>query len=114
MGFVASAARTTSGTSASFGVSPAAQALNVAVNVTAVSGTPSMTLSVQWSNDGVTWFDGDPADSFTAITAAPKALVKQFATKASIVRLSWAITGGTPSVTFSADYSWVHRPSRAT
>lgn len=40
--------------------------LAVRVNVSAVSGT---TPKVQWSVDGQTCYDGDPADSMTVITA---------------------------------------------
>ena len=74
----------------------------VMLDVTAVSGTtPSMTVSVQWSNDGSTWFSADPADSFTAITAATK-VTKSFVIKGLYARLSYAITGTTPSFTFAA------------
>ena len=76
--------------------------LAVMLDVTAVSGTtPSMTVSVQWSNDGSTWFTADPADAFTAITAATK-VTKSFTIKGLYARLNYAITGTTPSFTFSA------------
>jgi len=103
---VPSAARTTTGNGSGFGVpqggfeTPATQ-LAVFVDVTATSGTPSMTLSVEWSHDGTTWFVADPADAFTAITATGKK-VKVFTQKGPFARLAWAITGGTPSLTFSA------------
>lgn len=76
--------------------------LNVTANVTAVSGTtPSMTLSMQWSDDsGTTWFNADPADAFTAITATGQ-VVKQFTIKAPAFRVKWTITGTTPSFTFA-------------
>lgn len=76
--------------------------LNILAAVTAVSGTsPSMTLSVQWSNDaGTTWFDADPADAFTAITATGNK-VKQVTVKAPAFRVLYTITGTTPSFTFS-------------
>lgn len=75
----------------------------VHVSVTAVSGTsPNYTFSVQWSNDGATWYDADPAESFTAITAA-KNLAKAFDPKGRVMRLAWAVTGTTPSATFSAN-----------
>lgn len=95
----ASSARTTSGTSSSLGV--AGQTLALQVVVTAASGTtPSMALSVQWSNDGSTWSAADPIDSMTALTAVGSA-VKAFSAKAAYARVSWAITGTTPSFTFS-------------
>jgi hypothetical protein len=76
--------------------------VNVLINVTAVSGTsPSMTVNVEWSHDGLTWFKGDPADAFTAITATG-AVCKQFATKGLYARLNCTISGTTPSFTFAA------------
>lgn len=73
------------------------------VNVTAVSGTtPSMACTVQWSNDGTTWFDGDPVDAMTAITTTG-AKAKDFVTRGQFARLAWAITGTTPSFTFTVD-----------
>ena len=95
----ASAARTTSGNSNSIGV--AGQTLALQVVVTAASGTsPSLALSVQWSNNGSTWSAADPVDSMTALTAVGSA-VKAFSAKAAYARVSWAITGTTPSFTFS-------------
>jgi hypothetical protein len=107
VGFLASSARTASGNQGStFLPVRRADVLNVLVNVTAVSGTtPSLTLSLQWSNDGTTWADADAADAFTAITAAG-VKAKQFPVKAQYARLAWAITGTTPSFTFSADLGW--------
>lgn len=76
--------------------------LSVLLDVTAVSGTsPSMTVNVEWSHDGVTWFAADPVDAFTAITAAGKK-VKQFAVKGLYGRLNCTISGTTPSFTFAA------------
>lgn len=107
LGFVPSLARTTNGNSGSFKPPGNAGALNVAINVTAASGTtPSMTVTTQWSNDGLIWFDADPVDAFTALTAV-KGVVKQFPVKGAYARLVWAITGTTPSFTFSADFGVV-------
>lgn len=100
---VTSAARTTSGQSAAVAVPLGRTAVGVQVNVTAVSGTsPSLALTVEWSTDGTTWFKGDPADSFTAITAAATP-AKSVTAKGDYMRLVWAITGTTPSFTFAAD-----------
>jgi hypothetical protein len=99
--FAASAARTTSGNSGAQ-VSEKGLSLHLLAAVTAVSGTtPSMTLSVEWSHDGTTFAASDPADVFTAVTAATN-VVKAFANKAPFFRLVWTITGTTPSFTFSA------------
>lgn len=99
---VASAARTVTGNSAALAVAPALGQLVLGVNVTAASGTtPSMTLSVEWSHDGgATWSQADPADTFTAITAAA-VKVKSFAVKSDVYRIVWTITGTTPSFTFA-------------
>lgn len=81
--------------------------LSLMVNTTAATGTtPSMTLTVQWSMDaGTSWADADgTADTFAAITATG-AKIKQFQMKAPFYRISWAITGTTPSFTFSI-YEW--------
>lgn len=59
-------------------------------------------LTLEWSSDGgTTWAQADPADSMTALTSTG-AKVKSFTQKAAMYRLSWTITGTTPSVTFSA------------
>jgi hypothetical protein len=110
-GFVPSAARTTSGNSgtASVQVPANVDTVSVLANVTAASGTtPSLVLSVQWSNDGTTWATADPPDTFTAITAAG-VVVKAFPVRAAVIRLAWTITGTTPSFTFSADARWADR-----
>jgi hypothetical protein len=105
-GFVASAARTTNGSSAVVAVPANVDNLAFLVNCTASSGTtPNLAIAVQWSNDGTTWAAGDPADGFTALTTTG-VVVKAFAVKASQARLSWTITGTTPSFTFSADVRW--------
>lgn len=69
------------------------------VDVTAVSGTtPSMTITVQTSWDGVNWWTHT---ALTAITATGKVRqTLQFL--GTYLRLDYAITGTTPSFTFSA------------
>lgn len=103
---VASAARTTTGTSAALVASgpsgpTTARRLSLLADVTAVSGTtPSLTLSVEWSHDGTAFAAADPADTFTAITAAGRA-VKKFDVKGPHYRVVWTISGTTPSFTFA-------------
>lgn len=77
--------------------------LAVMIDATTVTGTsPSMTVSVQWTNDGgTTWFTADPADTFTALTAAGK-VTKLFTIKGLGARLNYDITGTSPSFTFAA------------
>jgi|SRR5215469_10723831 hypothetical protein len=93
-----SAARTTSG--ASDGTSAAAEfrEANVLLDITAVSGTsPSMTVTVESSPDGTSWF---AHTAFPAKTAAGKDILK-LGNLGSALRVSYAITGTTPSFTFS-------------
>jgi hypothetical protein len=103
---VASAARTANGTSAAYGLGPSfplGQSIALEIEVTAVSGTsPSMALSVLWSEDGVNFGLNDgSADTFAAITAVGN-VVKTVPARAPYMQLSWVLTGTTPSFTFSA------------
>lgn len=100
----ASAARTATGSSGALPVmdmDPSGlSTLAIGLNVTAVSGTsPSLTLSVEWSFDGVNFLKGDPVDAFTAVTAVGGA-AKSFTPKGMAYRVTWTITGTTPSFTF--------------
>lgn len=98
----ASAAATTSGSSAAVRCAGVEQ-VSLLVDVTAVTGTtPNMTLAVEWSDDGTTWFVPDVAETFTAITAAAKR-AREVDVKAPFMRLVWTITGTTPSFTFAVD-----------
>lgn len=96
----ASSASTATHQSTAFGVGD--EDVVVLLDVTAVSGTsPSMTVNVEWSVDGSTWYVGDTADNFTAITAAKKTS-KIFVAKGLYARLNCTVTGTTPSFTYSA------------
>lgn len=96
----ASAAATATGQTGAFDVGHQ-DFISVMADVTAVSGTtPSMTLTVEWSPDGSTWYQGDTADTFTALTAAGKK-VKTFQVKGVLARVVYTISGTTPSFTFS-------------
>jgi hypothetical protein len=101
------AALTASGSSTPVAV-PLGSTVAISVNVTAVSGTtPSATFEVQWSHDGVNWASADgTADSFAAITAA-KNVAKSFTVKGTLLRLSWTVSGTTPSFTTTAFVSGV-------
>lgn len=95
----ASAARTATGQSSAVDLDN--DTVEILFDCTAVSGTsPSLTLSVEWSDDGTTWFQADPADQFTAITAVGKK-AKSFTVKAPFMRTVWTISGTTPSFTFA-------------
>ncbi len=99
---VVSAARTTSGQSTSFSVQDIAT-IDATLNITAVSGTsPSLTLTLQVSDDNATW-EAAPSGAWAAATAvsAPERTVSVKDWK--FARWSWVITGTTPSFTFSVD-----------
>lgn len=98
---VPSAARTASGNSGALALADTS-VLDLEVSVSAVSGTtPSMTLSVLWSDDGTNFGAPDGGgDTFAAITAAGT-VVKQLQVKGLYAQIAWAITGTSPSFTFS-------------
>lgn len=103
---VASAARTAGGNSPALDPGEQGETIHLLVAVTAVAGTsPSLTLSVEWSYDGTVWFTPEAADAFAAIATAANR-VKSFERKAPLYRVVWAITGTTPSFTFSV-YEYV-------
>ncbi len=92
-----SAARTTNGASDAFAV-PGDRQLGVLLDVTAVGGTgPSVTVSLEWSDDRTTWYPSDPADTMGAAITAVGRRVKEFDVKAPYVRAVWTVVG---SVTF--------------
>jgi hypothetical protein len=74
--------------------------LAVLVQLTAGS-TPPLTPTVQWSFDGQTWFDGDPADTMTAISAVG-AKAKTFTRKAPFHRVSVLVAGSGVAYTIRA------------
>ena len=81
---------------------PQGDQVAIAVTTAAVSGTtPSMTVSVAWTQDGTNYSVADPADVFTAITAATS-VVKTFARKGIGFQLVYVITGTTLSFTVTA------------
>lgn len=91
---------TTSGSAALGAIPSEFDELSVYIDVTAVAGTaPSMTVTYQSSPDGVTWFDHTAG---AAITAVGKQLLKVPNVIGGYGRLSWVITGTSPSFTFSA------------
>lgn len=98
---VPSAARTATGNSGPLTAHERGGTLNVTFDATTVTGTsPTLTLSVEWSQDGTTFGAADPADAFTAVTAAGTK-TKSFVVKGATYRLVWTIGGTTPSFTFS-------------
>ncbi len=93
-----SAARTASGSDSAQYVG-GGHTVRAFVDVTAASGTtPSMTLTLETSNDGSTGWQ--TVASFAAKTAVSSER-KVFIGLDKFVRWTWAITGTTPSLTFS-------------
>lgn len=98
---VPSAARTTSGNSGSL-IAGGADSISLLIDVTAASGvTPSMTLAVEWSNNGADWFAATPADTLGAAITAVTKRQQTVTVKAPFYRITWVITGTTPSFTFA-------------
>lgn len=70
------------------------------LHVTAVSGTtPNLTAVVQHSSNGSTWAT---LGTFTAATAATSEFITGTGTVNRYVRISWTVTGTTPSFTAQA------------
>jgi len=92
------AARTTGG--AGDGTSAAAEFRegNILLDITAASGTaPSLTVTVETSADGASWFTHT---AFAAKTAVGKDVLK-LVNLGAFLRVSYAISGTAPSFTFS-------------
>lgn len=97
---LASAARTVSGTADIEAVPAEYGELIVYIDVTAIAGTsPSMTVTYQSSPDGVTFYDNTAG---SAITATGRQMIKVPNCIGRYGRLSYAISGTSPSFTFSA------------
>lgn len=99
---VASAARTTSGSAESGEEWGAIDRIRAQLDVTAASGTtPSLAVFVESTLDGTNW-DTLPGGTFAAKTAAGREVITLTTPViARRVRVRWAITGTTPSFTFS-------------
>ena len=96
---VASAARTASGNSGALeGFGPYDRAV-IQLDVTAASGTtPSMTVTVEDTVDGTNY---NTVQAFAAKTAVGREVIRITTPFSDTLRVSWAITGTTPSFTFS-------------
>lgn len=95
----ASGAETANGESPALDIGQHDEALAF-LDVSAASGTsPNMVVSFEYSPDGVTWFDSGVA--YTAVTTVARPASKQLTNFGRWIRAKWAITGTTPSFTFS-------------
>ena len=92
-----SGVRTANGSGGAY-VMGARGTLRLSLAVTAASGTtPNLVVTVETSADGTTWY---AAGTFAAKTAVSSER-KSFSGLDRYARVSWAITGTTPSFTFS-------------
>lgn len=96
-----SAART-AGTYTSGPVAAPGSAADVllTVHATAVSGTPTLDVSLEESADGSSW-TAVPGSAITQLTAAGNRTAAAAVTK-SLVRVTSTVAGTTPSVTYRA------------
>ncbi len=95
---VASAARTVAGSSGTWEGFGRVSTLRIQLNVTAASGTtPSLTVTVEDSLDGTNW---NALDTFPAKTAVSREVRNITTPFADMLRISWTISGTTPSLTF--------------
>lgn len=95
-----SAARTTTGFVDLSALPQQYKELTVYIDATAVTGTsPSMTVTYQISPDGVAFYDHTAG---VAITAAGRQSIRIPANIGAFGRIAYAISGTTPSFTFSA------------
>lgn len=99
---LATAARTSSGTSAAIALGSGAGTIDLELEVTAVAGTsPTLALAVNWSDDGVNFGPNDgTADTFAQVTAVGN-VTKQVPVRAPYMQLAWTLGGTTPSFTFA-------------
>lgn len=95
-----------------FGVTPTTSAgirvsqdwVAIDLNLSSMTGTGSLVLEVQWSDDGGTWASAEPLDVFDALTAAPVSVAKRFDVKGAYFRVSITVTGAdSPTFTGTAN-----------
>lgn len=99
---------TTTGNDTSRRVPPGTASIGVAVSSSAASGTtPSVTVKVDWSVDGTNW---GSTDSFTAITTAGASQYQVLTVKGTYYRISWTVSGTTPSVTVTVTANPIPQP----
>jgi hypothetical protein len=101
---VASAARTTTGNSGPIAGLGPARTLRAQLDVTAASGTtPNLVVLIEDTLDGTNW---NTVGTFAAKTAAGREVINITTPFADTCRVSWTITGTTPSFTFSVAWSY--------
>lgn len=105
---VPSAARTANGNSGQFSgwhtaaIGYAAATAQSRLTISAASGTtPNLVVLVEDSPDGVAWTTRDTYPGQTGVATVTRALPNL----AAFQRVSWTITGTTPSFTFSVQFA---------
>lgn len=100
---VASAARTATGSTGSLSGYGVTKTLRAQLDVTAASGTsPTLNVIIEDSLDGgTTW---NTVGTFTQRTAAGREVINITTPFSPLLRVSWTITGTTPSFTFAVDW----------
>jgi benzoyl-CoA reductase/2-hydroxyglutaryl-CoA dehydratase subunit BcrC/BadD/HgdB len=94
----AATAVTATGNSPVFVLPSANGVLEVLVNVSAISGTsPSLTPTLQVSNDGANWFTAASGSAMTSVSTQRLACQ----TLCGYARVAFAVSGTTPSLTTS-------------
>lgn len=101
---VPSAARTTSANSGPLnGWSRGDSGAQSRLTITAASGTtPSLTVTIEDSPDGTVWTTRDTYPAQTGAATVTRSLPVGMA---PFQRVSWAVTGTTPSFTFSVQFA---------
>lgn len=100
---VASAPRTATGNSGALPGYGAARTLRAQLDVTAASGgTPNLVVLIEDTLDGTNW---NTVGTFAAKTGVGREVINVTIPFSDTLRVSWTITGTTPSFTFSVDIS---------
>ena len=96
---VSSSARTANGVSSAYSVADIIEGrVYISITATSGSGAPTLTIIVQDSDDGgTTWYTHTASSGLTATGQTPLNLTNFGKT----IRISWTITGTSPSFTFS-------------
>jgi hypothetical protein len=95
---VTSAARTTTGNSGPLSGWGAVSVIRAQLNVSAASGTtPNLVVLLEDTLDGSTW---NTIGTFTAKTTTGREVINVTAPFSDTTRVSWTVTGTTPSFTF--------------
>ncbi len=98
---VASLARTANGDSSALPGYGPASSIRAQLNVTAVSGTPTLDVVIEDSVDGgATW---NTVGTFAQKTAVSREVINITGLFGDQIRVRWTIAGGTPSLTFAVD-----------